>query len=146
MNEWLEIKKVKLPKILMYCPTSIEIELWNFSPSGSVYPAPRLLITASPIGPEVKKNSKEVVSAALLDPRSERAHKPTDEQYPTKWNIWKDVSYQRSLKGILSNITQKYCNEKVNKQQRWSAQVSCLLRATNERRSTSRYFIITFKM
>lgn len=101
------MKNENLPEILMYCPTSIENEQWNFFPSDSIYPAPKLLITASPISPEVKKNSKEVVFATLLDPPSERAHKPTDEQYPTKWNIWKYVSYQQSLKGILCIVMRK---------------------------------------
>ena len=43
-----------------------------------------LLIMASPINPEVKKNSKEAVSVVPHDLQSERVHKPIDEQYPTK--------------------------------------------------------------
>jgi hypothetical protein len=39
---------------------------------------------ASPISPEVEKNSKAIVFEALHDLQSEQAHKPTDEQYPTE--------------------------------------------------------------
>lgn len=51
---------------------------------------------ASPISPEVEKNSRAVVAEALRGPRSERVRTPTDEQYPT------GTKYERNSLSVIS--------------------------------------------
>lgn len=128
----------KLPESLTYYLTSSGSVQWNFAPNSLVYLAPKLLIMASPTNPEVKKNSKAVVSVALRDLPSEQVHTLTDEQYPTvkERNFisaisWRHTTWEHKKHNVMrKSITKVY---------------KCLARANiNAKRIASKIFYNKF--